>query len=140
MELSHVRPDPPKAFSKGQKYFEQVERWARNHKGEGTVRRLISLSSLEMKEWASQLAKVCEELNNFEVRVIDWSMDFPMINMAIIDGREVYLALTPRHPHETVGMRVVDSGLARHFQDYFFTMFNSGEPVTNCVGQGAPSS
>lgn len=76
-----------------------------------------------------ELSNKTEEINNFYVRVCDWELDFPFINLAIIDEEEVYIALTADTAQETTGVRIQDEHVADSFVSYFNHMWGESESI-----------
>jgi hypothetical protein len=65
----------------------------------------------------------------FEVRVVDWRVDAPAVNMAIIDNEVVFLAVTSDSVTRTGGIAVEEREVASHFSDYYRTLWNASTPL-----------
>jgi hypothetical protein len=58
-----------------------------------------------MREWAEGLLQSMHKCRRFEVRVVDWRVDAPAVNMAIIDNEVVFLAVTSDSVTRTGGVK-----------------------------------
>jgi len=128
MALTHIRKDPPSGLRSGKNYFSKMEKMIEKNP-DCIVRRMISIDSPEMLEWAKELLKLTEKHNiNFKVNVCDWDLEFPMINMSIIDKSKVFLAITANFVENTPGIQIKDPKIVKYFVDYYDNMWaNSSE-------------
>lgn len=116
--LTHIRHEPPSTFKLGQKYFDSIESWCSSHP-DGVVKRITTDSNNEMKMWIAEQIKLSEKYPNFYVRICHWNASFPMINMAILDDRKVFLTITGDTPESTAGIQIDDPSIAKYFKEYF---------------------
>ncbi len=129
LDLTHIRNEPPSCFISGKSYFEKVEKWCQKHK-ECPVRRIIAINNNEMLQWAKELFEMTENNKNFFVRVCDWKLKFPMINMSIIDGNNVFLAITADFFEKTPGIQIKDPITTKYFIDYYENLWYNSEPIS----------
>lgn len=126
LDLTHIRDHPPKAFgAEAEEYAESVASWLRedaNH----SARRIISVNSPAMLEWAKHLAKLQQNLPTYHIRVVDWSINAPALNMAVVDSRAVFLALTGDTVERTNGFAIEDETTAEYFTDYYSVLWHAG--------------
>jgi hypothetical protein len=125
LDLTHIRDSPPADFGEhATVFFDQLVDWclADGH----SIRRVISIRTPAMREWAQQLASETEHLTRFKVRVIDWKIAAPAMNMAIVDNRAVYLALTGSTAERTKGLGIEDEQAAQYFSDYYENLWREG--------------
>ena len=123
--LTHVRQQTPTQFKTDRDYFGLVERWADEHP-EGLVKRIGALSNSEMNEWCMQQFEYSEKYQNFYFRALTWTHAFSHINMAIIDKKDVYIAISGETTEETSGLYVADPKVAEYFIKYFQNMWVEG--------------
>jgi hypothetical protein len=136
LDLTHIRDQPPDEFGESSTgYFEGVLKWL-NEDSDRSVRRIISVRNRKMRAWAQYLATQCEEYPGFQVRVIEWTIDAPAINVAIIDGQAVFLALTGEALQRTGGVALEDERVARFFSDYYDNLFNAATPLATYLAGG----
>jgi len=121
--LTHIRLDPPAKFTEGEEYYGLVEKWATDHP-EGVVKRISTNTPEKMKEWASQQQVRAKRQSNYYFRVIEWSNQFSHINMAIIDEKTVYIAISGDTAEETSGLETSDSEIVGNFKKYFNIMWS----------------
>lgn len=119
LDLTHIRSTPPADFGEDAgAFFAKLIAWS---SVEGrSIRRIISVQSPAMYEWAKQLARETEHISRFEIKVIDWRLKAPALNMAIVDSKATYLAITGRGPlQRTKGLGVEDTITSQYFTDYY---------------------
>lgn len=128
LDLTHIRDTPPADFGEqAGKFFGNLVDWCTV---EGrSARRIISVRNAAMHEWAKQLADETRHLSRFSVRVVEWSTDAPAINMAIVDEKAVYLALTGATTERTRGLGVEDEDAAQYFGDYYENLWRSAKDL-----------
>jgi len=132
MRLTHIRDDPPDAFSVDSGYYSDVERWAERNPG-CPARRVIAVNNDRMREWAMSLKEIEDRLRNFNVRVTSRSAGLPVINMAILDEARVFLAISGESPEETAGVAIEDPEVGRYFADYFDHLWARSQPLAEAV-------
>lgn len=126
LDLTHIRDHPPKDFgTEAEEYAESVANWLRED-SDHSARRIISANSPAMLEWARALAKLQQSLPAYHIRVVDWSINAPALNMAIVDGRAVFLALTGDTVERTNGFAIEDERTAEYFTDYYSVLWHAG--------------
>ncbi len=125
LDLSHIRDQPPADFrgSHPTEYFNRVMEWT-TAGPQRSVRRLISVRNDEMRQWARLLADATSQIPAFRVRVVKWDIDAPAINMAIVDGKAVFLAITGEVVERTKGLGIEDTDVAAYFTDYYNMLWN----------------
>lgn len=125
IDLTHIRDEPPRDFgpSAGD-FFSRLVKWCQAEDGR-SIRRLIAVKSPAMHAWAQELAEETQDIPQFEIRVVAWSSEFPALNMAIIDEKAVYLALTGSTVQRTRGLAIEDSTTAQYFRDYYENIWQS---------------
>jgi hypothetical protein len=136
LDLTHIRDSPPADFGAGAgDFFNEVVRWCGT---EGrSARRIISVQSPAMYDWAQELAARTEHLPQFRVRVIDWSIAAPAMNMAIIDEKAVYLALTGSTLERTRGLGIEDQTATQYFTDYYENLWDCGKDLRVWLDENA---
>jgi hypothetical protein len=123
LDLTHIRDNPPADFGpEASKFYEQLVDWV-TVDGR-SIRRIIAVKSPAMCDWARNLADDTKHLSNFRIRVIDWKPNVPAINLAIVDGRAVYLALTGEVVERTAGIGIEDDTATQYFSDYYNTLWH----------------
>jgi hypothetical protein len=137
VRLTHIRNDPPAAFQVDSNYFSDVEVWAKDHPG-CSVRRVIAVNNERMHAWAEALRATEESLPNFSVRVTSRSAGLPVINMAILDEKEVFLAISGESPEQTAGVWISDEEVGRYFSDYYDHLWTQSESLKQALS--VPSS
>lgn len=130
IDLTHIRDTPPVDFGPGASdFFEKVLEWS---EGDGrSVRRIIAVRSPAMLEWAKELESRTQTLPRFKVRVVDWTIDAPALNMAIIDDRAVFLALSGSLPERMKGLGIEDQATTQHFAEYYQCLWDASEDLTS---------
>lgn len=118
LDLTHIRNDPPEQFVLGKSYFDSIEKWCAKNPG-APVRRITATNNSLMLDWAKELYETTKRCPNFHVRICDWRSKYPMINMAIIDGKTVFLAITADIAERTAGLKINDPSMAKYFSDYY---------------------
>jgi hypothetical protein len=139
VRLTHIRDHPPAAFRMESSYFTDVERWA-SARPECPVRRVIAVNNDAMFAWAEALHETEGKLPNFCVRACAWGSAFPMINMAILDEQDVFLAISGDSPEQTAGVWISDPEVCRYFIDYFDNLWREALPIGKVLASGPPSS
>ena len=123
LDLTHIRDQPPSAFGEeAGHYSEAVAAWLKQD-NDHSVRRIISVRSPEMMVWARELRKLQERTPHYHIRVVDWSIGAPALNMAIVDGKAVFLALTGDTFERTRGFAIEDVTTAEYFSHYYSTLW-----------------
>lgn len=118
IDVTHIRGKPPSDFRVGEGYFSLFENLVEK-RPEVIFRRVTTESNEQMKSWVTQLKGQFEGFRNFKLRTVKWNHDFPMINMAIIDEEEVFLALSTIVEEKTAGLYIKDEHIVRHFTEYY---------------------
>ncbi|KAF5428200.1 hypothetical protein C5S42_03685 [Candidatus Methanomarinus sp.] len=131
VDLTHIRDEPPQDFEGVSDWFEEVIKWCDEHPY-GKVRRLIAVSNNRMLAWAQELAESVKTRPNynFEVRVCQWTANFPAINMVIFDRRRVFIALTGFGATETAGFQVSDPPIADYFIEYYNNILGKSDDLS----------
>lgn len=130
MDLTHIRKDPPSGLRSGKNYFLEMEKMIKKNP-DCIVRRIISIDSREMLEWANELLELTEKHDtNFKVNVCDWNLKFPMINMSIIDNSKVFLAITANFVEKTPGIQTKDPKVVKYFIDYYENMWANSSKIS----------
>lgn len=125
LDLTHIRDHPPQAFgTEAEDYAETVTDWLRRDSSH-SARRIISVRSPAMLAWAQHLAKVQDGVPGYHIRVVDWSIGAPALNMAIVDKSAVFLALTGETVERTRGFAIEDATTADYFTHYYSNLWNS---------------
>ncbi|RLG28527.1 hypothetical protein DRO03_09610 [Methanosarcinales archaeon] len=137
-DLTHIRDEPPQDFEGVSDWFGEVIKWCDEHPY-GKVRRLIAVSNDRMLAWAQELAEYVKNHPNynFEVRVCQWTANFPAINMVIFDRRRVFIALTGFGATETAGFQVSDRLIADYFVDYYNNIWGKSDDLNNFLDRVA---
>jgi hypothetical protein len=138
LDLTHIRDNPPGDIggTHPRGWFEEVVKWLKSEPSR-SVRRIIAVRNPAMLAWAIELDHLCatNPQLNLDIRVVDWRIDAPAINMAIIDGKTVYLAITGGSMSRTPGLEISDLTIARYFGDYYNNLWNSSEPLRTYLGR-----
>jgi|GEM_PF-5227260 len=128
--LTHIRDLPPDTtIPEEKKYFETVKYWCETHPG-GSVRRMIAVNNPKMLKWAESLLEFHNEHRNFYVKVCEWKASFPMVNMAIVDEKKVFLAVTGSIAHDTPGLQIQDPMIVRLFSNYYSNAWGKSKNLT----------
>lgn len=137
LDLTHIRDNPPDDFGDHTAgWFDAVAEWVQKDSSR-SVRRLVSVRNDRMYDWVQQLASVAVEIPRFQVRVVKWDIDAPAINMAIIDGNVVFLAVTGEMLERTRGIAVEDQAVAHYFTDYYNNLWRSAMPLASYLAKKA---
>ena len=138
VDLTHIRDEPPQDFEGVSDWFEEVIKWCDEHPY-GKVRRLIAVSNDRMLAWAKELAEYVNNRPNynFEVKVCQWTANFPAINMVIFDRRRVFIALTGSGVTETAGFQVSDRLIADYFVDYYNNIWGKSDGLDDFLDRVA---
>lgn len=134
--LTHVRNQSPEDFDaeSTRNYFSKLEDWCEQNPS-GQIKRVTTLSNKKMVEWGEELSERTSNTNNFYVKVCDWRLDFPFINLAIIDEEIVYIALTADTAQETTGVRIHDKEVAESFVNYFNYMWMNSDDIDGKISE-----
>jgi len=138
VDLTHIRDEPPQDFEGVSDWFGEVIKWCDEHPY-GKIRRLIAVSNNRMLAWAQELAEYVNNRPNynFEVRVCQWTANFPAINMVIFDRRRVFIALTGSDATETAGFQVSDRLIADYFVDYYNNIWGKSDDLDDFLDRVA---
>lgn len=125
LDLTHIRDTPPRDFgSSAESFFAMLVDWCAT---EGrSIRRVICIRNPAMLEWAHKLAEQTKDLPQFSIRVIDWQIDAPAINLAIVDNKKTYIALTGATAMRTTGLAIEDADTTRCFTEYYNNLWTVG--------------
>ena len=124
-DLTHIRDNPPADFGQeAETYSELIIEWLRRDPSH-SARRIISVRSSAMMDYARALQQVQARVPSYRIRVVDWSISAPALNMAIIDGKAVFLALTGETPERTKGFAVEDETTAKYFASYYSVLWGA---------------
>ncbi len=82
-----------------------------------------------MYDWAVELQAAASQLPRFQVRVVHWNIDAPAINIAIIDGSVVFLAVTGEMLERTRGIAIEDASVAQYFSDYYTNIWHCAQAL-----------
>ncbi|MEU8901370.1 hypothetical protein [Nocardia sp. NPDC048505] len=63
--------------------FQQIVAWA-SRPGRRLVRRVITTSNEEMRQWVGELSEASADIPNHRIHVIDWPLVADGVNFAII--------------------------------------------------------
>lgn len=129
LDLTHIRDSPPADFGVGAgAFFDKLMDWC-TAADDRSIRRIISIRTTPMYIWAQQMAQETEHLRQFNIRVIDWSVDSPALNMAIVDGKATYLAITGSTTQRTKGLGIEDGTASQYFSDYYENLWSSSKDL-----------
>lgn len=135
LDLTHIRDNPPADFGDhASGWFDAVVDWLEADPAR-SVRRLIAIRNEAMHEWAQELERVSDRLPRLEVRVVTWNIDAPAINVAIIDGNVVFLAVTGEMLERTRGIAVEDPGVAHYFSDYYNNVWHCADSLSSYLAK-----
>lgn len=132
LRLTHIRDDPPSAFRVDSHYYSEVEEWANTHPA-SFVRRVIAINNEAMRAWAKTLQAAELAHENFRVRVTSRSSGLPVINMAILDSHDVFLAISGESPEQTAGVWISDAEVGHYFTDYYDNLWNKSQPLAQAL-------
>jgi hypothetical protein len=128
LDLTHIRDTPPRDFgTRADVFFDKLVDWCAEDGR--SIRRVISARNPAMRAWARQLQEETKHLSRFNVRVTNWSLETPAMNMAIVDGKVVFLALTADAAERTKGIAMEDPTGAQYFTDYYDTLWRTSTPL-----------
>jgi len=126
LDLTHIRDSPPADFGVGAgAFFEKLRDWCLEN-DERSIRRIICVRTTPMYIWAEKMAEETEGIRRFKIRVIDWSIDAPALNMAIVDGKATYLAITGAIVQRGKGLGIEDATASQYFAEYYENLWNCG--------------
>ena len=129
LDLTHIRDSPPADFGIGAgAFFDKLLDWC-TAADDRSIRRIISIRTTPMYIWAQTMSQETEHLRQFNIRVIDWSIDSPALNMAIVDGKATYLAITGATPQRTKGLGIEDKTASQYFSDYYENLWRSSKDL-----------
>jgi hypothetical protein len=128
LDLTHIRHEPPSAFSNSEKYFDSIRDWCRKNRS-GYMRRVTTISNERMKQWVRELKATEQEVSNYHVRICKWDAPFPMVNMSIIDKEMVFIALTADIAEKTCGLLIKDKKACLYFVQYFENIWAASAPI-----------
>jgi hypothetical protein len=129
VDLTHIRDNPPSDFARQSNgWYEATLEWAQNGASR-SVRRLISVRGDAMQAWASELRRLTDQVPNFQVRVVVWSIDAPAINMAIFDERVVFLAVSGEVFERAKGIGIENKEVAHYFNSYYEKLWHASRPL-----------
>ena len=136
LDLTHIRDSPPADYGHGTSaFFDRVVDWC---SVEGrSVRRIISVRSPAMYDWALELDAKTRDLPQFRIRVIDWAIDAPAMNMAIVDEKAVYLALTGSTLERTKGLGIEDETATQYFTDYYDNLWRNSVDLRQWLAENS---
>jgi hypothetical protein len=138
LDLTHIRDNPPQDFGEhASGWFEAVLEWLSKDSAR-SARRLISVRNEGMRTWAAELQRASSQVSRLQVRVVDWSVDAPAINMAIVDANVVFLAVTGELLERTRGIAVEDHAVASYFTDYYNNLWHAAVPLDEFLSRAAP--
>jgi hypothetical protein len=139
LDLTHIRDNPPDDFKDHTSgWYDTLLDWLAAD-GSRSARRIISVRNEQMREWAETLATTAQEQPRLHVAVVDWSVGAPAINMAIIDGNVVFLAVTGQLLERTCGVAIEDKAVAQYFVDYYNNLWGHAMPLGDYL-RGHPRS
>lgn len=131
VDLSNVRDEPPKDFGGAATgWSDKVAEWVEAAPGR-SIRRVIAIRSEAMREWALELQQLEARLSGYHVRVVDWVLEAPALNMVIIDEKVVFLAITGAEAERTRGLGIEDSVSGDYFTAYYDRLYKSGTPLAD---------
>jgi hypothetical protein len=130
LDLTHIRNQSPVEFvgREPSEYFREVLDWVSTNESRA-VRRIIAVRNHEMLIWAQQLAVETEQFARYRVHVIDWSIESPAINLALVDSRVAFLAVTGETVERTRGIAIEDEHVATYFVEYFNNLWREAKPL-----------
>jgi len=129
LDLTHIRDEPPAEFGEdAASWSDSVIDWLRAGPSR-SVRRVIAVRSEGMREWAKRLAETQETTPGYHVRVVEWEIDAPALNMVIIDSKVVFLAITGETTERTKALGIEDPVSGEYFTSYYTRLWNAGTDV-----------
>jgi hypothetical protein len=128
LDLTHIRNEPPSAFSNSEKYFDGVQDWCKKNKS-GYLRRVTTMSNDSMIQWVKELKKTEQAITNYHIKICEWTTSFPMVNMAIIDKEMVFITLTADIAEKTSGILIKDKKATQYFVQYFENIWATSKRI-----------
>jgi hypothetical protein len=130
LDLTHIRGEVPKDFGDSDHgWFEQVFDWL-DGRPNRSVRRIMSVRTNEALDWAHKLCADRERQPSFYVSVIDWPLNIPAVNVAIVDGARVYVALPGPTPQRSSGLLIEDALTVQHYREAYDVMYREAEDLS----------
>lgn len=129
VDTTHIRDTAPshiKGQSKG--WFEATVEWSQGQPSR-SLRRIISVRNQAMLEWANELRQLADSIPNFQIRVVDWNVDAPAINVILVDDSIVFIVITGEVFERTKGIAIEDKAVVNYFYQYYDKLWNSAQPV-----------
>ena len=135
LDLTHIRDEPPQEFGdEAAGWSDAVLEWLLDGPGR-SVRRIISARSDAMKAWARHLEETTRDHPAYHIRVVDWSIDAPAVNMVIVDDKVVFLAVTGDVKERTKGLGIEDPVSAEYFASYYTRLWSSGSDLSEWLAR-----
>jgi hypothetical protein len=136
VSVTYLRLLPPPGFHspEADSYFQYGLKWARgdSHK---EFRRIFGVPpGGAMLEWLRTHHAETRSIPNYSVRVIPWSLGVDGLNVALIDDKTVFLALTG----EGQQMRGLSFGTPEaigYFTEYYNRLWSGAEPLASFVAR-----
>jgi hypothetical protein len=132
LDLTHIRAEPPAAFANSESYYDSQVDWCTKNKS-AYLRRITTMSNEKMKKWIKELQKIENEISNYHIRLCDWSLEFPMINMAIVDKKMVFLVLTAGISEKTCAILIRDKKTTDYFIQYYENLWASSKRIPDTI-------
>jgi hypothetical protein len=133
---TYVRLVPPPGFNSAEanSYFQYGLDWARRNPDREFGRIVAAPAGNEMRTWLLQHHADTKSINNYLVRVVPYVGRIDGINMAVIDDKIVFLALSGEGQRMT-GHSIETSGLVQAFKEYYITWWDVAEPLESFVSR-----
>ena len=131
LDLTHIRDEPPEDFGdEAAGWSDTVAEWLDAGPGR-SVRRIISVRSQSMRAWAEHLEQHEASKPGYEVKVVDWQLKAPAVNMVIIDQKVVFLAITGDTARRTKALGIEDAVSGEYFSSYYTRLWASGTELSD---------
>lgn len=129
LDVTHIRDNPPVDFGESAaEYADGVLRWLAESSSR-SARRVIAVRNDRMRRWAQDLRSIQEQTPNLHVRVVDWNLAAPALNLAILDSKVVFMSVTGETVERTRGVLIEDETVAQYFADYYDALWASSTPL-----------
>ncbi len=128
VDVTHIRPEPPKDFPLAREYFDKLVEIAKDNPTI-SIRRIVAIPNRDMFEWVKSLEEVSEKYQNFKVRVVDWRVNIPAYNNAIVDGTHALIVIPSTAPESTMAIYVTEPDIVQSLVRYYEALWHAGEPL-----------
>jgi hypothetical protein len=136
ISVTYIRRAPPSDFAsrEAKAYFDFVLEWAKNSPNH-TVRRIICVPDNRMLDnrmllWAQSHYEETKSIPNYEVRVVESTIEADALNLALIDNMTVFLAFSGETEQDMRGLSLKSDEAFKYFDAYYNQLWAAGKPLS----------